>query len=151
MCYTAFVQTPFYACGFLYSLKHNKILLLQSKAQEDQPCLYSMLGGEGIEGEEALVSFQRIVNKLLNVNIKSKDIHPVYDYCHSSNDKPSFVFYADIKNIKNISGLEEGTFSWLKFSETIKLKFNTQTKQDMVIGERVINAKLRDLLIPVAV
>lgn len=151
MCYTAPVQTPFSASGFLYSLKHNKILLLQSEPEEDKPCLYSMLGGEGIEGEEAQVSFQRIVNKLLNLNLKPKDIHPVYDYCPNTSNKPNFVFYADIKNPKKVSGLKEGTFSWLKFSETIKLKFNTQTKQDMIIGERVINAKLRDLLPPIAI
>jgi len=138
------VQTPFYASGFLYSLKTHRILLLESKQAENIPSLWSTIGGENIEGEEAKITFQRIVSRLLNINLRPKNIYPIYDYFHSSRNKLNFVFYAEVGNIKKFNGLKGGLPSWFSFSETLKLAFTTQTKQDIVVGERVINAKWRD-------
>lgn len=109
-----------------------------------------MLGGESMEGEEAQAAFQRIIQKILKINLKPKNIHPVYDYFHNISNKLNFVFYADVKSTKNFNDLKKGSFSWLTFSETLKLPFSSQTKQDIVVGERVINAKLRELLPPIA-
>lgn len=143
MCYNALVQPPFYASGFLYSLKTHQILLLQSQQKDDSKPLWSTLGGESKVGEEAQITFQRIVNKLLNINLKSKDIHPVYDYFHNVRNKPNFVFYAEVGSIKKFNDLKMN-LSWFTFRETVKLPFTSQTKQDIVVGERVINAKWRD-------
>lgn len=131
------VQTPFYASGFLYSLKTHQILLVPGP-------LYSMLGGESMEGEDSQAAFQRIVNKLLDLKIKPKDIYPIYDYFSDTTKQPHFVFYAEVGSNKKFNKLKKGTLSWLRFSEILKLPFSLQTKQDMVVGERVINAKWRD-------
>lgn len=106
--------------------------------------LWSMLGGESINGEEAQTAFQRIINKLLNINLKIKDIYPVYDYFHNTKNKLNYVFYAEVGNTKSFDGLEGRDLSWFTFSETLKLPFTRQTKQDIIVGERVINAKWRD-------
>ena len=137
------MQASFYTSGFLYNLKTHRILLLQSK-QRDESTSWTMLGGEGIEGEGAEVAFQRIINKKLNINLKSKDIYPVYDYISNIQNKPHYVFYVEVKNSKSFNDLKKGCPSWVSFSETTKLSVSIQTKQDIVVGERVINAKWRD-------
>ncbi len=144
MCYTAKVQTSFYASGFLYSLKTHQILLLQSKQEKDMSFLWSTLGGESMAGEDARLAFQRIINKLLNINLKAKDIYPVYDYFHSTRNKPNYVFYAEVKGIAIFNSLKKTNLSWFTFGETVKLLFTSQTKQDIVVGQRVISAKWRD-------
>ena len=144
MCYTASVQTSFYASGFLYSLKTHQILLLQSKQKKDVPSLWSTLGGDGIEGEDAQLTFQRIINRLLNISLKTKDIYPVYDYFHQTKNKLNYVFYAEIRDTRIFENSKKGNLSWFTFSETVKLLLTSQTKQDIVVGERVINAKWRD-------
>src|SRR3989338_2502888 len=70
LCYTAPVHKPFYASGFLYNLKTQQILLLQSPQTDDIVSSWSMLGGESLEGEEAQATFQRIVQKKLNINLR---------------------------------------------------------------------------------
>ncbi len=137
------MQTSFYASGFLYSLKTHKILLLESKQKDNTTSLWSTLGGESKAGEDAQVTFQRIVHKLLNVKVKLKRIYPVYDYYHDTLDKVNYVFYAEVKIPGVFSSYKDKTFSWLAFSETFKLIFPAHTKQDIIVGERVINAKWR--------
>ena len=101
-----------------------------------------MLGGESKDGEEAQVTFQRAVSKFLNINLRLKNIYPVYDYFHNTRNKSNFVFYAEVGNTKKFN-YSKGSVSWFTFSETVKLLVTSQTKQDIVVGERVINAKLR--------
>lgn len=144
MCYTVFMHPPFYASGFLYSLKTHQILLLQSTEENDSSPFWSMLGGESKDGEEAPLTFQRIISKLLNINLKEKHIYPVYDYFHNARNKVNYVFYAEVGKAKVFTTSKRGTLSWVSFRETLKLPFTTQTKQDLVVGERVINAKWRD-------
>lgn len=138
------MQTSFYASGFLYSLKTHKILLISSKQKEDQPSLWSTLGGDGKEGENAQTAFQRIANKLLNLSLNKKDIYSVYDYSHDELEKVNYVFYAEVKSSKEFDSFNEDTYSWVAFNETSKLPFTAHSKQDVIVGERVINAKWRD-------
>lgn len=144
MCYTTPVQTSFYASGFFYSLKTHQILLLGSKEKNDTSSLWSMLGGESKNEEEAQAAFQRIINNLLNINLKEKNIYPVYDYFHNTKNKLHYVFYVEVRSNKSFNGLKRGSLSWFTFSEALKLPATAQTKQDIVVGERVINAKRRD-------
>lgn len=138
------MQTSFYTSGFLYSPKTHQILLLQPKQKADAVSFWSTFGGECKEGEEAPLTFRRIISKLLNINLKTNDIHPVYDYFQSSRNKFNYVFYAEVGKTKKFSDSKNGILSWFSFRETLKLPFTTQTKQDIVVGERVINAKWRD-------
>lgn len=136
------MHKSFYASGFLYSLKFRQILLLQSPSEADKISSWSMLGGESNEGEDASVTFQRVINKLLNLNLQAKDIYPIYDYFHNSLNKVNFVFYAEIENAPVFNSKISNLF-WLTFSDTLKLSFPDHTKQDIVVGERVINLKQR--------
>ncbi len=90
------MQTSFYASGFLYSIKTHQILLLKPQQKDSTDLLWSTLGGESSEGEEAEVAFQRIISELLDLNLKTKDIHPVYDYFHDGRDKTNYVFYGEV-------------------------------------------------------
>lgn len=133
------MQTSFYASGFLYSLRTHQILLLKSP-----DLLWTTIGGEVSEGEETQIAFQRIVNELLDLNLKTKDIYPIYDYSLDDQDKNNYVFYAEVKKPQEFNCLEEGTFSWVGFDEISKFVFTPRTKQDVIVGERVINAKSRE-------
>lgn len=138
------MQTSYYTSGFLYSPKTHRILLLQSTQENDVSSFWSLLGGESKDGEEAQVTFQRIISKMLNINLKAKHIYPIYDYFHNARNKINYVFYAEVGNQKAFNASKKGTLSWVSFRETMKLPFTSQTKQDLVVGERVINAKWRD-------
>ena len=130
--------------GFLYNKKTHQILLIQTK-QEGDLKLWSTMGGDVNDGEDVQEAFQRIINNLLNITLKTKDIYPIYDYFHSNRNKPNYVFYAEVKKKIYFDDIKRGSPSWVTFSETMKLPFALQTKQDIVVGERVINAKLRDI------
>jgi len=81
---------------------------------------------------------------ILILLVETKDIHPVYDYFHDTRDKLNYVFYAEVKNPQEFDSLKEDTLSWVAFNETPKLLFTVHTKQDVIVGERVISAKWRE-------
>jgi len=137
------MHKAFYASGFLYNLKTQQILLLQSPQADNAASSWSMLGGEGQEGEDAQATFQRVIHELLNVNLKMKHIYPVYDYFQETLDKVNYVFYAEVGRTLNFDPLKESTLSWVTFAETLKFLFSGQTKQDVVVSERVIHLKER--------
>lgn len=137
------MQTSFYASGFLYSRKTHQILLLTPQPDNTE-ALWSTFGGESSEGEEAETTFRRIINKLFNLDLKTKDIYPIYDYFHDKEEKINFVFYAEVKNPKLLDNFKEETCSWVDFHEVSKLPFTLHSKQDIIVGERVISAKWRD-------
>lgn len=138
------VQTSFYASGFLYNLRTHQILLLESKQNKDIASLWSTMGGDSLDGEDAQLAFQRIINKQLKIQLKTTDIYPIYDYFHATRNKLNYVFYAEIRDVRTFDKFKKGNLSWFTFSETVKLLLTSQTKQDIVVGERVINAKWRD-------
>lgn len=137
------MQDAFYASGFLYNLKSQQILLLQPQQIEEITSLWSMLGGESKEGEEAPITFQRIVNEVLSVKLEVEDIHPIYDYFHDSLDKMNYVFYAEVKAPLSVDSFKDSNLSWVSFIDAPKLPFSPHTKQDVIVGERVINLKRR--------
>lgn len=146
MCYTGFVHKSFYASGFLYNLKTQQILLLQSEKENTSDCNWSMLGGESKEGEEdAQLTFQRVVQERLNLSLKAKQIYPVYDYFHDQRDKINYVFYAEVNKTPNFAA-QGGVLTWVTFTEILKFPFTVHTKQDVIVGERVINLKQRQVL-----
>lgn len=138
------MQDSFYASGILYNLKTQQILLLKSEEQDDKPSNWSILGGHSRVGEDALTAFIRIIQESLNLNLKQKNIYPVYDYFHDALNKVNFVFYAEVGRPQISATLKKDIPSWVSFKETLKLAFNAQTKQDVVVSERVISAKSRD-------
>lgn len=99
-----------------------------------------MLGGEAKEGEDAQGAFQRIIKDFLSFDLKTKDIFPIYDYVHEASGRTNYVLYAEVKSppvFKDINA------SWVSFAETLKFLFSDHTKQDVVVGARVIDLKWR--------
>lgn len=133
----------FYASGFLYNSRSQQILLLQSQDKDDTTPLWSMLSGRNTEEEEAHITFQKLISKLLSLELKHKNIYPIYDYFNSELDSTNFVFYAEVKKSPKFDLFKNGTLHWINFSDTLKLLFTEHTKQDLVVGERVINLKWR--------
>ncbi len=138
------MHKPLYASGFLYSLKTYQILLLSSDDKDNPNPTWSILGGEIRDGEEANEAFARIVYERLKLKLAVKNIHPVYSYFHESLDKTNYVFYAEVNSSKISTASKADNLSWLPFHQTTKLKFSDHTKQDLIVGERVINARWRD-------
>lgn len=136
------MNKSFYVSGFLFSPKTHQILLLKIQQKDGTDFLWSTMGGESSE-EEAQVAFQKIISDLLDLNIKTKDIYPIYDYLHEARNKINYVFYAEVKNPKKLNSFKKDSFSWVYFDEISKLPFTPRTKQDVIVGERVINAKWR--------
>lgn len=138
------MHKSFYASGFLYSTRLRKILLLKAQKKDSTDFLWSTLGGVGDEEEDPKAAFARIINEQLGINLKAKSTYPIYDYLHTAKDKMNYVFYAEVKSSKEFSSLQEGSFEWVAFHEISKLQFSPHSKQDVIVGERVINAKWRD-------
>lgn len=138
------MSKTFCVYGFLYNLKTQQILLIQSKPEDDIAPSWSMLGGEGNEGEDAQITFQRIVNELLDLNIKTKNIYPIYDYFHNSLERLNYIFYVEVKKRLAFDSYKEGTLAWVSFNETLKMNFADHTKQDVMVAKRVIDAKERE-------
>lgn len=137
------MHNSFYASGFLYSSKLHQILLLKSPKKDSTDFVWSTLGGIGDE-EEPQAAFQRIISELLDLNLKAKNIYPIYDYLSDTKDKMNYVFYAQVKSSKGFSNLGKNILEWVSFREISKLLFADHSKRDVIVGERVINAKWRD-------
>lgn len=138
------MHKSFYVSGFLYSLKTHKILLLKTQKKDSSDFIWSTIGGVSDDGEEPQAAFARIINEQLGINLKAKSTYPIYDYLHTAKDKMNHVFYAEVKSSKEFKSLQEGTFEWVSFHEIAKLSFAPHSKQDVIVGERVVNAKWRD-------
>lgn len=137
------MHKSFYASGFLYSPKLHKILLLKSPKKDSSDFIWSTIRGAGDEREEPQTAFARIINEQLGLNLKVKKIYPIYDYLLDAKDKMNYVFYTEVKSSKAFSSLE-GAFEWVSFHEISKLSFVPHSKRDVIVGERVVNAKWRD-------
>lgn len=143
MCYTICVHKTLYASGFLYRPQSQQILLQQLSDSSDTSYKWTMVGGAGNLREEADAAFQRIVNKTLKLKIPLRSIYAVYDYFHPEYKTSHFVFYAEVSETARIGLNKKPTFSWLTFKQILKLSFTEQTKQDVIVAQRVIQARSR--------
>jgi len=100
-----------------------------------------MFGGIN-EDEDGAIAFQKVIFKALNTKIAIKRICPVYDYFHGTLRKTNFVYYAEVRRLQNFTAKGE-TFTWFTFKQTLKLRFMQETKQDIMVTQRVIDAAER--------
>ena len=143
MCYNKSVHKSFYASGFLYHLRTQQILLHQPNLNSNSSSVWTMPGGTGREGEDAQKAFQRIIYRLLNLQLNEKCIHPVYDYFNNTLDTIHYVFYAQVKTMNNLLMPDKDTLLWFTFKQITKLPLSEQTKQDIIVSQRVIQAQAR--------
>ncbi|MCL5432627.1 MAG: hypothetical protein M1524_00735 [Patescibacteria group bacterium] len=136
------MHKKFYASGFFYHPPTQQILLQQKKSTENSSSLWSMFGDECSSEKNAAQTFLRLINKLLKIKIKPDFIHPIYTYFHKDIGKNHAVFYAEVHEVKNFSS-KKGVFTWFTFKQILKLQLSEQTKQDLIVGQRVIDAGIR--------
>lgn len=145
LCYTKNVHKPLYASGFLYHVATQQILLHQANSDSNPSSLWSMVGGINKNGEEANAAFQRILYELIHVRLDGTCMYPVYDYYDNAFNTIHYVCYAEVKKVDSFPLLQKGALTWFTFKQTTKLSFRDQTKQDIIVSERVIKAQARSV------
>lgn len=131
-----------YASGFLYHSQTTQILL-QQKNSSDPTATWSLLGDLGTSGETPEAIFKRILEKDLGLNIPTKSIHQVYDYVDDVTKEERHICYAEVKSTKNFSSSNGSAFDWFTLKEITKLRISPQAKQDIIVGQRVIDSTSR--------
>jgi len=136
------MHKDFYASGFLYHPKSQQILLQQNNLDSSNN-VWTLLQGDATSEEDIKESFLKIVDNHLNIKLKLNSIFSVYDY--TDKNKTFYVLYAHIKKLEKFNN-EDNKFSWFTFKQVHKLSMHPQTKQNIIIGQRVIDSSIRKSL-----
>jgi len=139
------MHKAFYASGFLYHLPSGKILL-QQQSTPGASSLWSLFGKQGLHKEKAEVTFQRVIYDLLHVKLPLVAIYPIYTYFYKDINKDHAVFYAEVEDTKRFSSINTVKYTWFTLKRVQKLDLSEQTRQDITVGQRVINARMRKSL-----
>ncbi|MDP3941884.1 MAG: hypothetical protein Q8Q49_06275, partial [bacterium] len=131
-----------YASGFLYHAPTQQILLQQISTDS----LWSLIGGTHTSKEPAEKAFQRIAKSVLKLNLALSSIHPVYAYVREDVGRKHSILYAEITNINKAPSKKNGLFTWFSRKQITKLPLDPQTKQDIIVGQRVIDSRIREVL-----
>ena len=130
----------FYASGFLYHEPTQQILLQQ--AYDDSP-EWSLIGGVSLVRETAQEAFHRIAFSILRIKLSLESIYPVYTYNKRNFERKQVILYADIEDINHVKPGKDNVFSWFTRKQIQRLPLDLQTKQDLIVGQRVIDARMR--------
>ncbi len=136
------MHKSFYASGFLYHPETTQILL-QQKNSSDPSTTWSLLGGPTESSESPEAAFKRIVEEELGINLPIKSIHQVYDYIDDVTGETKHICYSQIRSQKDFKDAHGTSFSWFTLKEISKLKILPQAKQDIIVGQRVIDSTSR--------
>lgn len=142
------MHKDFYASGFLYHLPSQQILLQQKSTVDisDTSSLWTLFGGQGYLRENPEATFQRVVNKLLRIKVSLTNIYPIYTYFYKEINQDHAVVYAEVENMQEFSSLNKIRCAWFTMKQILKLDISQQTKQDVTVGQRVIDSRMRKSL-----
>ena len=136
------MHKAFYASGFLYHPPTQQILL-QQKSEND--LTLTTFGGEGMHPDTPEEVFHKTISDKLGIRIPKNGIYRVYDYLHESMGKQYFLVYAEYPEIElnfKLKGIQ--SVGWFPFKQVGKLKLTQQIRQDIIVGQRVINLAERE-------
>lgn len=133
------MHKTFYASGFLYHPKTHQILLQQTKSVENNRS-WTLLTVDHESEDGIRDRFLEKINENLNLKLKSNSVFSVYNYIYQ--DKNIFIFYAVTNKLQNYAS-ENSIYTWFSFKQVKKLSLSDQTKQDIIIGQRVIDSSIR--------
>ncbi|MBU3978117.1 hypothetical protein KKE68_00255 [Patescibacteria group bacterium] len=133
-----------YASGFLYYPPSQQILLQQNESIGNMSSEWLLFGGAYQEKEDPEELFRNLVLNLLDIEIR--EVLPVYSYLNENSDEFQYIVYSQLGELRNFSSKNGQTFGWFTFKEVLKLKVTEQTKHDIVVGQRVIEAAMRKSL-----
>ena len=129
----------FYASGFLYHPDSSKILLQQENAN-DPKSLWSLLGSKNIGSETSQENFVRNAKSFLHLDLLANAVYGVYDYFRLGKN---YVSYAIVKKLTDFPTIGKTVFAWFRIKEITKLALSDQTKQDLIVGQRIIDCEIR--------
>lgn len=136
-----------YASGFLYHLSTQQILLQQINKPDG--AYLSFFSGKGRKGEDAADIFRRVIHEMLEIDIARDCIHQIYDMPrdHGNNH---FIQYAEVVDIALSPALQSrGSVGWFDLKKLSKINLAEEIRQDIVVGQRVINAVQRSKETPI--
>ena len=136
------MHKDFYASGFLYHPKTQQILLQQENTADLEPT-WSLFGGDGLANETSEGAFKRIIRSALSLDLKPNAIFQIYNYFHEERHKDNFIYYAKVRKLEKFESNKKFTYSWFTFKEIQKLHIPDKLKQDIVVGQRVIDSAIR--------
>lgn len=139
------MHKDFYASGFLYHPKSQQILLQQPNTA-DAGTEWSLFEVECVGKETAVDAFKRIIHSHLHLELKPKNIYPIYSYFHDEKGKTNFLHYAIVRKLETFPSTKKTIFSWFTFKQIQKLHIPNQIKQDIIVGQRVIDSAVRKSL-----
>jgi hypothetical protein len=138
------MHKKFYASGFLYHPQSQQILLQQNSSIGNVSSPWLLFGGNYSEKDEPEALFKNLILDLLDIEIGA--VHPIYSYLNENNEAFQYIVYSRLNKFQNFSSRNNLTFAWFTFKEILKLKITPQTKHDIVVGQRVIEAAVRKSL-----
>lgn len=133
------MQKKFYASGFLYHADSAKILLQQENSHNPKS-LWSMLGSKSVGEETSQENFVRNAKGFLHLNLLADAVCGVYDYLHLGKN---YVSYTIVKKLTDFPQIGKTVFAWFNLKEIAKLSLSAQTRQDLTVGQRVIDSEIR--------
>ena len=139
------MHKDFYASGFLYHPRSQQILLQQANTAETGTA-WALFEGESLNGETAEETFKRIIYSHLRLELKPKNIYSIYSYFHTVKGKDNYIHYAIIRKLEKFPNTKKTLFSWFTFKQIQKLHIPDQIKQDIIVGQRVIDSAMRKSL-----
>lgn len=134
----------FYASGFIYDSSTQQILLQHITPKDLSSSPWTLLGRTCSSEKTAEEAFKKTVLKLLGV--KPKNVFSIYTYLDSETHETKIVFYVELRKSKKFPDNRVSSFSWFTLKQISRLKLADQTKQDITVGQRVIDSAIRKSL-----
>lgn len=137
------MHNDFYASGFLYHYPSQQILLQQIQTPESSTISpWQLFGDRNQPDEEARQTFQRVISEELGYKLDQSVILPVYQFFDKELALPHFVFYAHVEE-ETFNPKTGKTLQWFPFKKLYRTPMSRQTKQNLVVGQRVIDLASR--------
>lgn len=134
----------FYVSGFLYHEPTNQILLQQ--IQSSSP-YWSLFESEEVEeSANPAATFASLIHNTLQLTLVIKTIQEVYTYLNEDVNKNYSITYAPVRSLKTAICENGKICKWFGPREILKLNLSPQTRHDVTVGQRVIDAKMRKLM-----
>lgn len=128
----------FYASGFLYHPPSQQILLQQESPIANISSSWLLFKELYLGEEEPETLFKNTIFKLLDIEIGT--VYPIYSYLDDTTNEFQYILYSQLRKFQNFFSRNGLIFTWFSFKEILKLKITEQTKHDIVVGQRVIEA-----------
>ena len=138
------MHKDFYASGFIYHPPSEKILLQQTIAIPPVSSPWLLFEENYSEKDDPAVLFKKMISDLLNIELA--EVYPVYSYFNENKKRNQSIIYSSVTNMVDFTPKNGMNFAWFTFKEVLKLQVTEQTKHDIVVGQRVIEAAIRKSL-----